>query len=1370
MRNLLLTLLLLYIARGTLLAQNCSINAGLNSSVCLAESIKLYGTRSGLFVPNATSKWIQLSGSPVIINQPDSLITSISGYSDGTYTFQLKNTCQDGIVSYDTVTVSVFPLTKANAGKDTLLCASASYHLNANYPLLPGETGEWSIINNNGNLTINNLFDPNSIISLQANSPGISQLRWIISNTNGCVSYDDVIITNCGGTALVYAGPDQFLDNCYVGTACTKLIATNGNIGVGGQNGIWTFVSGPSIPNLTMVNTPIASACNLIPGTYVFRYTVSGPCSNGMDEVSVTVPFPSQNAPLVNAGNGMVICDMTSTITLNGSITDNSTEIAQWSQISGPSTVSFNSPNSSSTVVTGLINPGTYSFSYSVKNLTTNCTGIGIVNISKYQPGYIDGGPDQILPCNTTETVIPTVTTGLGYVTYKIISGPSGAFSYPTRADTKNTIKGLIYPGTYRVEINYQFGSECDAINDFVDITVSRPPTGANAGTYQNFTCAAASTQLAGNNPMLTGLGSGCWSQVDGPNMAILATPNNYLCNISGTIAGRYVFRWTVSGGLGCPDNHDDIVVISPGNDVTKANAGIDRQVCINSQVILDGNSIRADETVKWSVIPNNITFFPNNNVVDPIVSGLQPNTAYTFIYTISNSCGSSSVDSIVINTSSVSGPSIANAGENQCLPKNTNSIQLNALQPTSGIGKWDLIEGNIVSIVNPFFYNTKVNGLKNGTYKFTWTVSVNGCSNNSIDTVIITIADSTTIANAGMDVAKCADSYVLNGNNPVFGTGHWSQISGDGAAVIVSPLNSTSLIKNLTTGTYIFRWTIENGVCSSNYDEVKLSISTPPSIANAGADQMLCVNGTTPVILQAQNPSPGVGQWVWVSGTTFSPTINIITPTKSTVSNLTSGAHVFRWIVSGGAGCPQSTDDVIVNVSMPANAGADKSLCNLTSTVLKGNAGTKGIWTQISGPNAIITQSPAQNPTANISGLKSSSTYIFRYTIPAIAGCEATYDDVVVKNGSPTLIAKAGIDATFCDTSSLVLDGSVPGAGETGVWSVVSGAAGTTFFPNANTPNAIIKNIKPGIYNLKWTITNGYCSTSDTKKIENYATSTIVNAGNDFTLCNNIYSIPLSGASVSGFTTEGYWSIVSGQGELNSTSLTTNPNTIIFKPAAGFSGPVVLRLSANDICKTITDEITIVVEKSISASHAMDDSVNTELNTEVVINVLKNDLLLNNDNLYNDAIILKPTHGTVNINNDGSIVYQPINGYVGLDSFNYKLSNSDIKQENTCYVNGRDNAWVYITIEGCIFPNAFSPDGDGINDVFEIPCAQGNMQFTVFNRSGIEVYKNDQYLNDWNGTYNGLPLPDGTYYYMLSYSTDLKNKLNKNGFITLRR
>ncbi len=69
---------------------------------------------------------------------------------------------------------------------------------------------------------------------------------------------------------------------------------------------------------------------------------------------------------------------------------------------------------------------------------------------------------------------------------------------------------------------------------------------------------------------------------------------------------------------------------------------------------------------------------------------------------------------------------------------------------------------------------------------------------------------------------------------------------------------------------------------------------------------------------------------------------------------------------------------------------------------------------------------------------------------------------------------------------------------------------------------------------------------------------------------------------------------------------------------------------------------------------------------------------------------------------------------------------------------------------------DAFTPNGDGQNDRWIVTNNGGNcvekVFVTVFNRYGNVVYKNDNYQNDWNGTYNGKPVADGTYYYAISY------------------
>lgn len=66
----------------------------------------------------------------------------------------------------------------------------------------------------------------------------------------------------------------------------------------------------------------------------------------------------------------------------------------------------------------------------------------------------------------------------------------------------------------------------------------------------------------------------------------------------------------------------------------------------------------------------------------------------------------------------------------------------------------------------------------------------------------------------------------------------------------------------------------------------------------------------------------------------------------------------------------------------------------------------------------------------------------------------------------------------------------------------------------------------------------------------------------------------------------------------------------------------------------------------------------------------------------------------------------------------------------------------------------AFTPNGDGINERWLI--TNGNCllyaKAQVFNRYGSKVFESNDYKNTWDGTYEGKPLPDGTYYYVISF------------------
>jgi gliding motility-associated-like protein len=67
--------------------------------------------------------------------------------------------------------------------------------------------------------------------------------------------------------------------------------------------------------------------------------------------------------------------------------------------------------------------------------------------------------------------------------------------------------------------------------------------------------------------------------------------------------------------------------------------------------------------------------------------------------------------------------------------------------------------------------------------------------------------------------------------------------------------------------------------------------------------------------------------------------------------------------------------------------------------------------------------------------------------------------------------------------------------------------------------------------------------------------------------------------------------------------------------------------------------------------------------------------------------------------------------------------------------------------------PNAFSPNGDGVNDVWNIEPLDlfEDSETQVFNRYGQLVFRSHGYAQPWNGRQNGKPLPAGVYYYTIN-------------------
>ncbi len=92
-----------------------------------------------------------------------------------------------------------------------------------------------------------------------------------------------------------------------------------------------------------------------------------------------------------------------------------------------------------------------------------------------------------------------------------------------------------------------------------------------------------------------------------------------------------------------------------------------------------------------------------------------------------------------------------------------------------------------------------------------------------------------------------------------------------------------------------------------------------------------------------------------------------------------------------------------------------------------------------------------------------------------------------------------------------------------------------------------------------------------------------------------------------------------------------------------------------------------------------------------------------------------------------------------------------------------------------CLFvPNAFTPNNDGLNDRFHVRqiCPIKYYGIKIFNRYGQMVYTNYNIDQGWDGTFNGVMLDGGTYFYEIEYTADVLNAqlVNMKGDLTLIR
>lgn len=567
--------------------------------------------------------------------------------------------------------------------------------------------------------------------------------------------------------------------------------------------------------------------------------------------------------------------------------------------------------------------------------------------------------------------------------------------------------------------------------------------------------------------------------------------------------------------------------------------------------------------------------------------------------------------------------------------------------------------------------------------------------------------------------------------------------------------------------GIYTSKVTV-NG-CTSATDSTTVEIIPRPNkpIIISPATTHICLDQPgASLTLTLTGITPG-SQFFWINenSDTIKGPLNSVTAAWNGLDTLfTPGPHTFR-AFAWRNGCDSEISDplTIFFDTIPNNtafAGVDGPVCTANPIILQAiePPNSTGTWTQVGGPVATVVSPGAPNST--VTGASPGNVYQFLWSLSS-GGCLNYSSDTVTLTAFAQEIPFAGEDIFSCTTKSIQLH-ATQGTTLSGVWSQPNSQAGLGIvIDNVFDPNTTISGagLTPGNkYYFYWSINNPGCPTpADEVVVHIYSQKP--NAGADQFLCNNEDCTLLNASDLASFEFGVWTNLTTGVSFTTPSSdqttvcgLQPGPNTMIWT-------------INNDTCGDAShDEVIINFELHPTANP---DAVAVLFGSSAIVNVLGNDVV---PDQFSVEITVQPTHGRIETTGIGTYTYQPNTGFSGTDQMEYRICN--LRCLDACSF-----TTVVFTTSGpgeCFLPNVITPNGDNLNDAFIIPetCISGeggfNVEVTIFNQWGDQVFHALPYLNDWEGTYNGNPLPVGTYFYVVQFSDPLFEP--KKGFLIIQR
>jgi len=467
------------------------------------------------------------------------------------------------------------------------------------------------------------------------------------------------------------------------------------------------------------------------------------------------------------------------------------------------------------------------------------------------------------------------------------------------------------------------------------------------------------------------------------------------------------------------------------------------------------------------------------------------------------------------------------------------------------------------------------------------------------------------------------------------------------------------------------------------------------------------------------------VNSWVWTFGESGSSsnTSAIQDPMHQYSS---AGTYTATLTVGTNKGCSGSVSKPVTVSGQPdfTLAFTDTLICSIDSLPLIAVSNSPGITYSWSPAYDIInanTDTPTVFP-------KDTTQYIVTATQN---GCVGT--DTVTVNVLNYITVTLTPDTTICKTDGIQL--SPVSYGLRFVWSPGSTLSdSTTKYPNAaplsNTLYTVIANL-------------GKCQAQASEEVR-VVPYPQAYAGPDTTICYGS-TITINGSMVGAYFT---WSPDSS---LTSASMLT---------------PSATPLVTTDYILTVTD--TLGCPKPVS------DSALVTVIPEVIVNPGNDTAAVVNEPLQlhatsTDSALVSFSWIPGTWLNDGAISDPVATITSAIDSITYLVT---AVTPQGCSGSAKLKVTVYSTLPDIFMPGAFTPNGDGRNDVYR-PILAGISSldyFRIFNRWGQEVYATTRNGAGWDGTLSGKPQTTGTFVYMVQ-GKDYMGKVHykKGTFILVR-